>query len=313
MSANLTDQVISTTMLHYVPKLEDNVFSSKPLLWALKNAGRIQNFTGPSIEVPLLYAESANKGSYSGTDVFSTAAETGIGNASFSWKQYYALVSFNGLELAKNSGREAVLSLLRARLEQAEMTISENLDEMLLGDGTGNSSKDWDGLLKIIGTIDNTVGGIDSTTQTWWEAYVNSAAVADAALIGAMRTAYNTASEGNDHPTNIFTTQAAFEIYEAQLQDQQRFTDTKMLDAGFQNLMFKAAPIAFDQYVAAGDMYFANFKYLTLAKLNDVWFKVSDFLQPTNQDVVYKHIKCYGNLVVSNRSRHGALTSITNG
>lgn len=313
MSATLTNQVVSLTMEHYIPKLEDNVFSSKPLLWALKQAGRIQNFHGTSIEVPLMYAKVANRGSYSGTDVFSTAAETGIGNASFDWKQYFALVSFTGIELAKNSGREQVLSLLRSRLEQAEMTISEEMDEMLLGDGTGNSSKDWDGLKKFIGTVDNAVGGIDSTSNTWWEAYVNANAIADANLIGAMRTAYNTASEGNDHPSNVFATQAAFEIYEGQIQENQRFENPEMADAGFQNLLYKAAPIAFDEYVDAKHVYFVNMKYITLAKLNDVWFKVSEFLQPTNQDVQYKHIRSYGNLVISNRKRHAALTNVTNG
>lgn len=126
-----------------------------------------------------------------------------------------------------------------------------------------------------------------------------------------MRTAYNTASEGNDHPTNVFTTQTLFEKYEALIATNQRFEDPKMADAGFQNLMFKGAPIAFDTYVASGTMLFVNMKYIQLAKLNDVWFKASDFLQPTNQDVVYKHIKCYGNLIITNRKRHGALTAKT--
>lgn len=313
MSANLTNQVVSLTMEHYVGKLIDNIFTSKPWLWALQNAGRIRNYHGTSIEVQLMYGKTANRGSYSGSDVFATASPTGIGNASFDWKQYYSLVSFEGIELAKNSGREAVLSLLRARLEQAEMTISEELDEMLLGDGTGNSGKDWDGLLKFVGTVDNTVGGIDSTTSTWWDPQVNATAIADAGLVAAMRTTYNNASEGNDHPTNIFTTQAAFEIYEDSLTDILRVEDPTMGDLGFQNLMYKGAPVAFDDYVAAGDMYFVNTKYIDLAKLNDVWFKTSEMLTPTNQDVQYKHIKCYGNLVISNRKRQGALTSITNG
>jgi hypothetical protein len=313
MGAQLTNQVLSLTTEHYVKKMEDNVFSSKPFLWGLKQAGKINNYHGTTIEVPLMYAKVANRGSYSGTDVFATAAETGIGNASFDWKQYYALVSFTGIELAKNSGQQAVLSLLKARLEQAEMTVAEELDQMLLGDGTGNSNKDWDGLLKFVGTAAGTVGGIDASTNTWWQSNVNASAVADAGLIAAMRTRYNIASEGNDHPSNVLTTRAAFEVYEGQIQANQRFLDNKMADAGFENLMFKAAPITYDTYVAAGDMYFINLKYIDLAKLNDVWFKVSDFLQPTNQDVQFKHIKSYGNLVISNRKRQAALTSITNG
>lgn len=309
MAAQLTDAVLATTIDHFIPKLEDNVFSSKPILFALRQAGRVQNFHGNSIEVPLMYAEVTNKGSYSGTDTFSQDAETGIGNANFTWKQYYANVSFTGLELAKNSGKEAVLSLLRARLQQAELTIAENLDEMLLGDGTGNGGKDWDGLELMVGTADNTVGGISSATNDWWNPSVD--ATAEALGLPKMRTAYNDASEGNDHPTNIFTTQEGFESYEALISDNARFMDPEMADAGFQNLMFKGAPITFDQYVQDAHMYFINLKYITLAKLDNVWFKASDFLQPTNQDVKYKHILCYGNLVISNRARQASLTGLT--
>ena len=313
MAANLTNQVVSLTMSHYVGKLIDNIFTSKPWLYAVFKGGRVKNYHGTSIEVQLMYGKSPNRGSYSGSDVFATAAPSGIGNASFGWKQYYSLVTFEGLELAINSGREAVLSLLQSRLEQSELTISEELNEMLLGDGTGNGGKDWDGLKKLIGTIDNEVGGIDSTTATWWESVVNASAIADADLIARMRTAYNDASEGNDHPTNLLGTQAIYEIYEDSIQENQRFENTAMADAGFQNLMFKAAPFAFDEYVDAQHLYFVNLKYINLAKLNDVWFKASEMLTPTNQDVQYKHIKCYGNLVISNRKRHAALTNVTNG
>ena len=129
-----------------------------------------------------------------------------------------------------------------------------------------------------------------------------------------MRTVYNTVSEGNDHPTNLFATQTAFESYEALSQTDQRFLDPTMGDAGFQNLMYKGAPMTFDTYAAESSaangeapVWFVNMKYITLAKLNSVWFTPSEVLQPTNQDVFYKSLKCYGNLIVSNASRQGVL------
>ena len=163
-----TDGLLATTISYYMPTLEDNVFSSKPLLWALREGGRIKTFHGNKIVVPLMYAESANHGVYSNDDVFATAANSGISAAEFDFKQYYGLVHFTGIELAKNSGKQALLSLVESRLKQLEMTIAENLDEQLMiGDET---SKSWLGLKQIIGTVDRTVGDIDSTTYTWWEA-----------------------------------------------------------------------------------------------------------------------------------------------
>lgn len=310
-----TTGLLATTLKHYIPKLEDNVFSSKPLLWALREAGRIKSFEGEKIVAPLIYAESANKGSYADDDTFATDANVGISAAEFDFAQYYGLVSFTGIELAKNKGRGRLLSLMEARMQQVELTISENLNEMFYGNGSGNAGKDWWGLSAIISASDPAVanfGGIDRDTYTYWQATSQDATTANTLAITDMANVYNDVSEGNDHPTNMFGTQTAFEDYEALLQADQRFLDPKMGDGGFQNLMYKGAPFTFDTYANDGGnvnapIWFVNMKYVTLAKLADVWFAPSDLLQPTNQDVFYKHIKCYGNLIATNCKRQGVL------
>lgn len=303
-----TSGLLATTISYWIPKLEDNIFTSKPLLFALKP--HIKQFSGNKIVVPLLYAENPNVGVYENADTFATAAMTGISAAEYEFRQYYGLVHFTGIELAKNTGKQAILSLLSARMQQLEMTIAENLDEMLFT-GTDNASSDktWLGIAKAVGTKDNTVGDIDSNTYDWWDPQLSTAS--EALGLSRMRSLYNLASEGNDHPTHIFTTRILFEAYEDLIDDNARFLDHKMADAGFQNLMFKGAPIVFDGYCPSGDMYFLNFKYITLAKLADVWFKASDWLYPTNADVMYKHIRLYGNLIFSNRARQAAATGFT--
>lgn len=303
-----TDGLLASTISHYIPTVEDNVMSSKPLLWALREAGRIKTFHGNKIVVPLMYAESANHGTYADDDVFGTAANTGLSAAEYDFKQYYGLVHFTGIELAKNTGKEAILSLVEARMTQLEMTIAENLDEILFT-GDGLTGTQWLGIDQIAGTQNIVVGDIDANSYAWWDPQSDET---NAALtLARMRTLYNSCSEGNDHPTNIFTTQTGFELYEDFLDDNARFLDPKMADGGFQNLMFKGAPITFDTYCVSDHMYFLNMKYLTLAKLNDVWFTPSDWLKPTNSDVQYKHIRCYGNLIVSNRKRQGAIGDMT--
>ena len=302
------DDLVATTIKHYVPKLEEQVFTSKPLLWILKAAGAIKDFTGTHLVQPLLYAEAPNVGSYADDETFATAANTGISAAEFPFRQYYGLTHFTGIELAKNSGKEAVLSLLDSRMTQLEMTMAENINTMLFGDGTGNSNKDFLGL-EVLVDATSTVGGIDSSSNAYWQSYAN--AVGGALTVADMRTAYNTVSEGNDQPTNIVTTQTQFEAYENLLDDNRRYVDNDTADAGFLNLMFKGAPIVFDRACTSGAMYFLNTKYLTLGKLNGVWFTPSDWLVPVNADVKYKHIKLYGNFVVSNRSRQGVLTGLT--
>jgi hypothetical protein len=315
-----TDGLIATTLKNYRPTLEDNVFGAKVLLWILKSAGIIDNVDGGrSIVQPLIYAGAPNTGSYADDDVFATAANTGISAAEFPWKQYYGLIHFTGIELSQNKGKSALLSLMKARLQQVELTMADDLNTMLWGDGSGNSGKDFMGLAGIISASDPSVGdlgGIDRA-NTYWKATTKTATSGNTLALADLSNVYNTASEGKDHPDFIVTTQTAYEAYEALLQDDSRYTSTEMGDAGFQNLLFKGAPIAFDNACddatsteAEAPVWFLNTQYLSLSKLDNKWFTPSDLAQPTNQDAFYKHLICYGNLVVSNCARQGVLYNV---
>ena len=192
--------------------------------------------------------------------------------------------------------------------------MSEELEIMFFGDGSGNAGKDMYGLECIIDASDPSwgdFGGIDRTAASgaYWRS--TETGMGGALTVAAMVTLYNTISEGNDHPTNIFTTATLHAKYESLIQANQRFEDPKMADAGFQNLMFKGTPMAYSANCTATYMYFVNMKYIWLKYLSGVWFKPSEMRAPTNQDVWYKHILCYANLIASNCKRHGKLTGAT--
>jgi hypothetical protein len=194
---------------------------------------------------------------------------------------------------------------------QAEESMREGFNQMFFGNGTGNSGKDWNGLGNLIES-GNTVGGINSATgegNDWWRSYEEN--TAGALTLAQMATAYNSVSVGNDHPDMVLTTQTLFEKYEALLQPQLRYTDTKTADAGFQNLLFKAAPVVYDEHCTAGVVYFLNSKYLTLVGHSGKWFAQTDFVRPENLDARYALIMCYGNLTCRNAAKQGKLTSKT--
>lgn len=314
-------EILATTLKNYRAKLEDNVFGAKVLLWVLKSTGSIVNKDGGThIVVPLIYAGAPNVGSYSDDDVFATAANGGISAAEFTWAQYYGLVSFTGIELSKNKGREQLLSLMKSRLQQVELTMADGINTMLWGDGSGNSGKDFMGIAGIVSASDPSVGdlgGIDRATYTYWRASTKAATTVNTLALADMSNIYNTASSGKDHPNVVISTQTGFEKYEALLQPNVRYEDTEMGDAGFQNLLFKGAPVAFDDDAdsattteADAPMWFLNTNYLELNTLDNKWFTPSDMLQPTNQDAFYKHLVCYGQLTVSNCKRQGVLYDI---
>ena len=307
------DEILSTTLKNYVPKLTDNIFSARPLFYALTNGQTIRRISGGAkIVVPVIYGTNSTAGSYSGTDTISVTAQTGISAAEYDWKQYAATVTINGIEEAKNNGEAQIIDLLEGKIFQTQETIIENMNTMLFGNGTGNSSKDWLGLSALVGST-GSPGGIDATDadNSWWRSAVTNQG-SSAITLASMATLYNNCSVGNDQPTIGITGQNQYEAYEALLVDQIRYTDTDMADGGFQNLLFKGCPLTFDGTLAGeGKLYFLNTKYLQLVAHSDVWFKPTPFVRPTNQDAVFSQLLCYGELTTSNRARQGYMYGIT--
>jgi hypothetical protein len=303
--------LLATTLANYRDRLTDNVFTARPLTYFLMDKGRLRmDDGGTKIVEPLIYGQNGTVASYSGYDQISIAAQSGISAAEFDWKQYAASIAISGIEEAQNSGESAILNLLEAKIMQAEESMREGFNQMFFGDGTGNSNKNWNGLGNLIES-GNTVGGIDSSDadNTWWRSYEQN--TAGALTLAQMATAYNSVSNGNDHPDMVLTTQTLFEKYESLLQPQLRYTDSKTADAGFQNLLFKSAPVTYDVHAPAGNMFFLNSKYITLVGHKDKWFSQTEFVRPENLDAQYALIMCYGNLTVRNRARHGKLTGKT--
>lgn len=311
-SANTNfDALLSTTLANYRSQLTDNVFTARPLTYFLMDKGRIRMLNGGTkIVEPLIYGTNSTVKSYSGYDSVALTAQEGISAAEYEWKQYAASIAISGIEEGKNNGEQEIINLLEAKIMQAEESMRESFNQMFFGDGTGNSGKDWNGLGNLV-EASGTVGGINRATagNEFWQSKEEN--TAGALTLAQMASLYNSTSVGNDHPDMILTTQTLFEKYESLLQPQLRYTDTKTADAGFQNLLFKAAPVTFDVHCTAGVMYMLNSKYLSLVGHSGKWFSQTDFVRTPDVDARYALILCYGNLTCRNAKKQGKLTAKT--
>ena len=308
------DDMLSTTIAKYRKKLTDNIFTDRVLSFWLTEKGRITfEDGGERILEPIIYAQNDTVDTYSGYDPIDLTPQTGITAAEFPWRQLAGSIAISGIEEAKNNGESAMLKLLDARVMQLEESLKEKLNTMLYADGTGNGGKDFLGLAALIGGTGTTVGNISGTTETWWRSILDATAETWAALYARAGhvTAYNSASKGNDHPDLILTTQAGFEAYEKTLTGLMRYTDTKLGDSGFQNLMFKQAPMVFDASCTTGVMYMINSKYLGLTGHSNRWFKQGPFVTPDNVDARFSLITAFGNMTIRNRARHAKLSAKT--
>ena len=315
------DSLLSTTINNYRKTLTDNVFKSRPLLWWLSEKNSVRKLGGGvKIVEPLIYAQG-QAGSYGEWDAIQIVPQEGISAAEYPWRQLFATIAISGLEEAQNNGEEAVINLLRAKVMQAEETLKAKLNKMLYSDGTGNSGKDFLGLKALLVPAGTAVGGIDGTVagNEFWRSATATWTAGTSKVLGVVGTAYNNASNGNDVIDGIFTGQAVYEMYEAELTPNVRYQDVKSANAGFTSLMLKQAPIYWDRDCDAGAVYGLNSKYIALVGHSQRWFKQSPFSDglaaeaggnATTVDARYSLITTYGNLTVSNRAAHFVVTGV---
>ena len=62
--------------------------------------------------------------------------------ATYDYKQLAGNVTISGLEQIKNSGTEAIINLLEARINVLEKSLMNSLSTSLYSDGTGTSGKE---------------------------------------------------------------------------------------------------------------------------------------------------------------------------
>jgi len=214
-----------------------------------------------------------------------------------------------------------------------------NIPVSVTSNGVGGSYADWGGTLAVT-----------AYTNAWWMNYSNPGfnriqrgadggvmgslldfaemdAAADADgntnqnIITAMRSMYNRLVDGSDKPSLGLTGQRPYELYEAALVPLERFTDTRVGDAGFQNLKFKGLTLIFDHGLStpfpAGDpsasapaipLYMLDTDYLEWVVDSESDFETSPFYRPHNQAARTAQIFLTAQLCTSNRSRHGVIS-----
>lgn len=314
------DNIVATTLERYFTsgKATDNIFARTAALDFLKRRAKLDAQGGRQAVHPVQGKQNSTFQNYSGYDTLTPAVDEILGTAVYDWKQSAIYVPISGIEEAKNSGDKAVIKLLQAKTENAEMTAAETFEDMLFNaDGTGGSGKgwaaagkEWPGLKNIVGTT-NSVGGIDGGAESWWRSFVNTNGGSDTPLdLRMLSNAYNSVSYGADKCDFEITTQTLYEEYESLLQAQQRFTDASTAKAGFDNLLHKAGVVVWSDYTPEKEWYFLNSRHIKLTVLTGKWMKFRGFVEPFDQDAKYGLILSYGTFATDGRRYLGKIENI---
>lgn len=312
---NVSD-LVTTAIESRSKKIRDNVTKNNGLLAWLKKDGKIRTISGgTTILEEISFAENQNGGWYSGYDLLPTAAADVLTAAQFSLKQYAVPVVISGLEMLINSGKEALLDLLRARLDVAEATMANAIATGLYSDGTGAGGKIITGLGAAVTALPTTgvYGSIDRSVYPFWRnQYTGSLGAQTASTIqGNMNKLFVQCVRGADRPNLIVFDNTNYTAFLGSLQTLQRFSASKNAELGFSALDYMGADVILDGGIGggapAGAGYFINTKFLHFRphKDRDMVVIGDSRRMATNQDAEVKILGWAGNLTCSGTEFQG--------
>jgi hypothetical protein len=213
----------------------------------------------------------------------------------------------------KNSGEPQVMSLLEAKIKQAELSLSEAINTDLFSGAATDG--DIVGLDTIISTT-TTIGSISGSAYSWWQGNVDS--TGETLSLSDMRNIKNSCNNGNggSNVSMIVTTQTLFQKYHSLLTASYQMNpvvkETRRLgDAGFTAVEFEGVPLTYDESATSGSMYFINKDNFKLGIHRDANFARKRKAEPADQHVAVEHIVFMGQTVVDRRKSLGLLSSKT--
>jgi hypothetical protein len=272
------DAILTTTARNYMPKLRNNVSKGNKFVAWLQAKGRMRGVDGGErVQVPIMYGLNSTADIYSGYGALRVDPQDGITSAFYTWCQLSTSVTISRKEERQNSGQARLLSLLQSKMTQAEVSLTELLNNCVVSGkiSSGASSQDGQfvarvgsmdsgatGPLPLTALIDATasrsrtdIGQINGSTYSWWQNQsLNSAATTYAGLKTEMTDLYTRCAKGvGGQPDFGLCDRILWMTYFNSLQSQERYirTDAETLNVlgGSTALAFFDASLVWDEVV----------------------------------------------------------------
>lgn len=313
------NELATTAYRNHKSEVADNVSRHNALFRRISEKGRIRREDGGlSIVAPLEYAENSSVMRYSGYDVLNVQPSDVFTAAEFPWRQMAAHISASGLEVRSNSGENRIINLVKARIKNCMNSLKNQLASDIYSDGT--ASNQINGLQALIADAGTgTVGGINSSTYTFWKNAVQSAASplqgggaitpSSTTIESLMLPLWIRLTRGADTPDLIVADETYFTYFEQSQTSLKRYAPSDDGQAGMISMKYKTADVFFDGsgIIPSAHMYFINTDYLEMVVHQDAEFEMMDEQKSINQDAIVIPVLWQGNMVVSNRALQGVV------
>jgi hypothetical protein len=317
---NTFTELVTTTYRNHKKEVTDNVSNHNALYRRLTQKGRVRKEDGGlSIVEGLEYAENSTYTRYSGYDELNVGASDVLTAAEFPWRQVSVNVAASGLEIRSNSGENRIVNLVKTKIKNAQKSAANGLASDFYSAGT--TSNQVGGLQALIADAGTgTVGGIDSSTYTWWKNIVQSAASplqgggaitpSSTTIESLMLPLYLRLTRGADHPDLIVMDEVYFTYFEVSQTSLKLYAPSDDGQGGMIAMKYKQADVFHDSSssgISASHAYFVNTDYLNVVVHQDADLEIMPELRAINQDAVVIPILWQGNMTCSNRKLQGVV------
>ena len=295
----------------YIDSTDNDIyFKSNVLLYKLLSRGKTIP-GGKKIQVVLEYGKG-NSGSYGANDDLPLGKKEIFNAAFFRWSAYFSGVTVDLEDQRQNSGDLAIVNMVNGKLKNAQKGIRQEMAEDVYT--VASDSDSLLGLGDLFNTTTSTAyGEITEADMPQWKA--NVITTTENISFTVMQKIRRTASidDNSEGKPNLYiTTEELKDGFEASLQTQARYSDVKLVNAGFDNILFSGAPVVSDNKQSSGVCDALNLRYLDMETHKDYNFTKPVWNSPIDRpDTKVAFIRWGGQLVCRNRAAHCRHTGLT--
>lgn len=319
--AGFTSETASLTLNQHANKLREQVFLGAPFSKRILVSKKKSYDSGERIIRPIVEAQNSSVENFSGSDSADNSVGREFGNLAFDWRQFWGIVYYEKSEIIKNKGAMGKVKLVQSRVKNLRMTLSQHLEELLLGNKNNTDAKALHGLKAIVGTKNNNIGGVtpedragQTQANTWWNPRHFSKTTAPA-YKDFMEVITKISRGGTDKPTLILSRPDKYVAVDSLMQGLQRYASKEMRNAGFDHIMIHGIPYIYvddDMGSNAGlgveDVYFLNENYLEMVCHSDDWMNAEPFDRKEQKAVWESIVTCSGQFICDRRRSQAKLS-----
>ncbi len=305
----------------YCDKKTTDIFAvDNVLLYMLMSGGKFTDSLvsagelvdgGEKIRVIVEYARS-NTGSYGNTTKIPQSKVNILNAARFRWAGAYAANAIDLDDQVQNTGDAALVDMVQGKINNIQKTIRDTMGAQVYA--AAATDKDILGLGDLFATVTSTAyGSIDEATMAKWAAHADATGgPISYKIMQAIRRTAKVGQSKDKKPNLYITTDTLKDGFERTLQSNVRFRNEKMVDAGFDNVLFGGAPVVADDRQADGYMDALNLNYLMLKTHSKYQFTKPEWEYSKDQpDTLVANTRWVGQLCTSHRAAHARYTGLT--